>query len=124
MEKVIILTNNKLSYEKFKDKHKVVFIEGTLLDVMTAARDYIHKGHVLLTHPLSGSVKPNQTPYKTIAISLNAGDHTDVDSVLYIENSIETAKKLLSIKSLPDWPESVKSDFRLIDFDLIYHALN
>lgn len=124
MEKVIILTNNKLSYEKFNNKHKVIYIEGTLLDVMTTARDYIHKGHILLTHPLSGSVKPNQTPYKTIAISLNAGNCTDFNSVVYIENSIETTKKLLSIKSLPDWPESVKSDFRLIDFDLIYHALN
>ena len=124
MEKVIILTNNKLSYEEFKSKHKVVYIEGALLDVMTAARDYIHKGHILLTHPLSGSVKPNQTPYKTIAISLNAGNCTDLNSVIYIENSIETAKKLLSMKPLPDWPESVKSDFRLIDFDLINHALN
>ena len=68
-EKAIIITNNVLSKEGFEKTADVLFVEGSLMDVMKTARDYVHKGHRLLTHPLMGSIKPNETPYKTIAIS-------------------------------------------------------
>lgn len=35
---------------------------------MGKVRDRIHEGHLLLSHPLSGSVKPNETPYKSVMI--------------------------------------------------------
>ncbi|HAZ36265.1 MAG TPA: GrdX protein, partial [Clostridiaceae bacterium] len=63
VEKLIIITNNPLSKEFFNDKYEVQFINGSLMDVLIKVRDLIHKGYVLLTHPLMGSVKPNQTPY-------------------------------------------------------------
>jgi hypothetical protein len=122
-KKAIIITNNALSYESFKEKYKVIFIEGTLMDVFITTRDYIHMGYTLLTHPLSGSVKPNETPYKTIAISHEKLNELDFNSLMLIENSMETAAKLLVNKQKKQWPESVLDDFRLIDFDLIKNAL-
>lgn len=123
-KKAIIVTNNDVSYENFKDKYRVVFVEGSLMDVLTAARDYIHKGYMLLTHPLSGSIKPNETPYKTIAISETPGCELDFDSLILIENSMETAAKLLVNRQTKSWPESVLNDFMVIDFDLIKNALS
>ena len=68
--KNIIVTNNKYVYEKYKDTIEIKYDEDfTYLDVLEYVRDKIHKGHKLMTHPLSGSVKPNETPYKTIMIS-------------------------------------------------------
>lgn len=123
-EKVIIITNNKLTYESLKSRFKAEFIEGTLMDVLVTVRDYIHKGHRLLTHPLMGSIKPNQTPYKSIAISEKCEDNVDIDSLMYIEKSIETASKFIQSKPLRVWPETVLQDFMVIDFDLIYNAIN
>jgi hypothetical protein len=123
-KKAIIVTNNVLSQESFKEKYKVVFIDGSLMDVFKAARNYIHQGYTLLTHPLSGSVKPNETPYKTIAISHEKLNELDFNSLMLIENSIETAAKLLVNRQKKQWAESVLDDFRVIDFDLIKNALS
>lgn len=123
-KKAIIVTNNALSYERFSEKYNVVFVNGSLMDVFITARDYIHKGYTLLTHPLSGSIKPNETPYKTIAISHVRQDELDFNSLMLIENSIETAAKLLVNKQTKSWSENVLDDFRVIDFDLIKNALS
>ena len=124
IEKIIIVTNNALSQLSFTSKHEVVFIDGSLIDVLTKVRNYIHLGHRLLTHPLMGSIKPNQTPYKTVAISYKREMEVDLDSLEFIEKSIESAEKLLRDKPLRQWPESVLEDYRLIDFDLIKNAIN
>jgi hypothetical protein len=127
-EKAIIITNNALSREGFKDKFDVVFVDGSLMDVMIKARDYIHKGHRLLTHPLMGSIKPNETPFKTIAISLKPEDAVDINSLQLIENSIETAERLIKNRPPRKWSKDiidrVYEDYRLIDFDLVYKAFN
>lgn len=118
-----IITNNKRTYETLGDKFDSEFVDGGLLDVMLKVRDYIHKGHELLTHPLMGSVKPNETPYKSVAISLKPQAATDTNSVMLIENSIETTQRFLNIKPPRKWPESVLEDFSVIDYDLIKNAL-
>lgn len=123
-ERSLVITNNKMAMEKLKDRHEIIFTDGTLMEVLITVRDYIHKGHKLLTHPLMGSVKPNETPYKTVLISKINGETIDMDSVTLIENSIHTAEKFINNKPTPDWPERVLQDFMLIDYDLIYNAIN
>jgi hypothetical protein len=98
------------------------------MDVMKTARDYVHKGHRLLTHPLMGSIKPNETPYKTIAISLKADNGVNLDSLNLMENSIETSERLIHNRPPRNWSKDiidrVYEDYRLIDFDLIHQAFN
>lgn len=93
------------------------------MDVLTSVRDLIHKGHILLTHPLMGSIKPNETPYKTVVVSVRTQEEIDFNSLMLIENSIETSRKFLINKPIRKWSESVLEDFRVIDFDLIKNAL-
>ena len=102
-EKAIIITNNILSKEGFEKTANVVFVEGSLMDVMKTARDYVHKGHRLLTHPLMGSIKPNETPFKTIAISYKPDSVVNFDSLSLVENSIETSEKLLHNRPPRNW---------------------
>lgn len=92
------------------------------MDVLVATRDLVHKGHKLLTHPLSGSVKPNETPYKSILVSDNP-QTMDMDSLIIIEDSITTARKFLEMKRHIVWPEDILEDFRVIDFELIKNAI-
>jgi hypothetical protein len=127
-EKAIIITNNVLSKEGFEKTTDVLFVEGSLIDVMKTARDYVHKGHRLLTHPLMGSIKPNETPYKSIGISLKADNGVDLDSLNLMENSIETSERLITNRPPRNWSKDiidrVYEDYRVIDFDLIYKAFN
>ena len=121
----IIITNNKLVYEKYKDSYEIVYNEEyTYLDVLEYVRNKIHEGHILATHPLSGSIKPNETPYKTVMISKNKKGTVDFDSLSIIESSIATAKKFMENKPTPKWTESILDDFRVIDLSLIENVIN
>jgi len=116
--KAIVVTNNLKVKQRYDKEHNVRFIDGSLLDVLTAVRDRIHEGHKLLTHPLAGSVKPNETPYRSILISYDKND-LDLDSLLMISSSIETVQKFLNIKKPIEWKEKILEDFMEIDLDLI-----
>lgn len=122
MNNIVIVSNNKLVKENLSSRFEIVFVEGTLLKTLEMARDLIHKGYRLLTHPLSGSIKPNHTPFKTIALEKREGS-IDIDSLLIMEESISRTVSLLKDRPVPDWPEKIMEDFRVIDYDLIRNAL-
>ena len=92
------------------------------LGILEVVRDKIHLGYKLLTHPLSSSVKPNETPYKTVIVS--TGEKLGEDSLLIIENSILTAKKLIKYTGLPKWKKSILEDFQVVDLSVIEGAIN
>ena len=112
MEKLI--TNNPLAEAQLKDMYSVGFIDTDMIGLLTHVRDLIHKGHKLLTHPLMGSVKPNESPYKSVLISGTTGE-TDTQSVLIVEECIQAAKKF-SPKSIP---KQYLKDLQMVDLSLI-----
>lgn len=115
----ILITNNSLVRAKYAQNCRIEFIDGGLKEVLEKARDQIHLGHRLLSHPLSGSVKPNENPFKSILISKDKGS-LDVDSLRIIENAIVTAAKFpLKYACIPD---EILADFRTIDCSLITGA--
>jgi hypothetical protein len=122
--KFILITNNAMVNERYKDLsirklQKIVFDEKLeFLDVLKMVRDYIHLGHQLLTHPLTGSVKPYETPFKSIAISSEKGE-VDMSSVKIIEDSIATTEKFMKDYKKIEYSERVYDDFRLVDYTLI-----
>lgn len=118
-----IITNNNFVYEKYKDSLNVVyFSEGLYMDVLYSVRDKVHEGCKLLTHPLSGSIKPNQTPYKSVLLQEYHGG-LDFCSLDLIENSITSAEKFLTMKNLPKWNEKTLSDFKTIELSLMEGAI-
>ena len=89
--------------------------------MLYAVRDRVQINYHLLTHPLSGSIKPNETPYKSIAIKKEK--ELDILSLELISNAIEVYKKLQKDLKTPLWTESILQDFMVIDLDLIKNAL-
>jgi hypothetical protein len=124
IEKILVVTNNPMSEEKLCSRFTVEFIEGNVVEVMKSVRDYVHKGHRLLTHPLMSSIKPNETPYRTIILTKEGNNNIDFKSLSYIEESIASTEKFLNIYGVPNWSSSVLEDFKLIDYDLISHAID
>lgn len=120
----ILVTNNSYVYDKYKDRMEFIFKEDfNYIQILEFVRDKIHEGHSLLTHPLSGSVKPNETPYKTIMISKKKGS-LDESGLSILEESILTARKFVTIKNTPNWTENVLEDFKVIDLSLIENVID
>lgn len=124
MEPIIVVTNNPLSKAELGGKYDMEFIEGPALEVYKKTRDLIHKGHKLLTHPLMSSIKPNETPYRTILVTRKASRELDLQSLQFIEEAIHSTEKFLNDFGTPNWSEKVLNDFQLIDYDLISHAIS
>ncbi len=118
----MIITNNDWVYNKYKDTYSVIYIVGSYRDVLVKTRDKIHEGYELLTHPLSSSLKPNETPYKSVIIADNKSE-LNYDSVYIIENSIVTYDRFNKNK-LINLSEKIEDDFKLIDLTVLESALN
>ncbi len=119
----IMITNNYKVFQKYKDMYEVLFLEeGSYVDVLNKTRDRVHSGYRILTHPMAGSLKPNQTPYKSIIIGEGSGV-IDYESITLIENSIEAANKFLKYKSTPKWSERILRDFETVDLSFIENVV-
>ena len=116
-----LLTNNPkfLNYEK--KIIEVDYRETDYLEILKTARDYIHKNFELLTHPMYGSIKPNETLYRSIV--LKEGEKLDINSVTLISDAVETFIKFNKNRKTPEWNETVKEDFSVIDYDLVNNAI-
>lgn len=119
-----LITNNtqvNQLYSTANDRllKRIIYLpEAELLEVLTTVRNLVHQGHELLTHPLTGSIKPYETPFKSICISAEKGA-VNFQSVTIIEDALATAEKFLKDRQRINLPESVLEDFRLIDLSLI-----
>lgn len=124
--KYFILTNNSQAVREFGQSHEVRFVEGGLKDVLIRARDLINKGDVLLTHPLYGSVKPNETPYRSLLLQQGkqGPDGTvkpDPESVRLIGNAISAFEKFIDKKKVTD--PQLLDDFQVVDLSLLRSAV-
>lgn len=124
IEPVIIITNNPMSREKLQYISEIDYVDGNTMEVLKKVRDYIHVGHTLLTHPLMSSIKPNETPYRTVVISKAKNEGVDMQSLNYIEEGIYATEKFTKKLGIPNWNQQVLEDFQLIDYDLIYHVFH
>lgn len=116
-----LLTNNPKFLNYVNKGIEVDFREVSYLKILEIARDHVHKNYEILTHPMYGSVKPNETLYRSIV--LESKDTLDIDSVNLISHAIETFIKFRKNKETPLWQESIKEDFSVIDHDLITNAI-
>lgn len=117
---MLIITNNPMIQENVTDK-EVIMLDTDYIGTLKECRDLVHKGYELLSLPLYGSVKPNETPYRTVIIKKVKS--LDTNSLNLIEEAIETAEKFKNNKLTPMWTEKVLDDFRVIDFDIMRNTI-
>lgn len=121
MVEFLLVTNNPQVAKKYPELD-VRYLKGPVLAVLLRVRDLIHRGHRLLTHPLSGSLKPGRIPYKTVFLSRHRETGVDLDSLRQIENSIATYYKTLP-QVPPSWQPRVLDDYAIIDLSHVEAAL-
>jgi hypothetical protein len=119
----IIITNNDMVYNKYNNEYNIEFYECSIKEIMVKVRDRVHEGFKVLTHPLSSSIKPNESLYKSIMIS-DDKSVLDYDSLVIIENAIMTCDKFNKIKYNIVYTDKIIEDFKLIDLTVLESALN
>lgn len=113
---MLIITNNPVVVEKYQNFQLEIF--ETAMEVLRKARDLIHLGYRLINHPLAGSVKPNETPYRSLVLSADEGS-LDFSSLQYIETALRKYEEFLTAHPVPRWSKKVLADFQLIDLSLV-----
>ncbi len=121
MGKVHIITNNPAAARKYPG---VAALHQTdVAGIFRLGRDAVHFGAVLIGHPLAGSVKPNESPYKSLVLSSakDAPLALHADSLKLIEAAREALDKM-PVKNRA-YPSQVLDDFMVIDLDLLDSAI-
>ena len=118
---ILIITNNDKVWNTYQEKCKCILLT-TYLEVLEKVRDQVHEGGILLTHPMASSLKPNQTPYRSIILEVGERLPMDMMSLTMIEQALETYQKFVAHKKLPEYSEAVKEDFKTIDASLMKSA--
>lgn len=122
LDHCIFVTNNDRVMEKYQDSAKEVLLLEDYRDVLVKARDLIYAGHKLLTHPQASSLKPNQTPYRTILL-YGEKEALDNDAVMLIEKAIEAFDKWQDIRKTPAYEPKIANDYKTIDLSMIENII-
>lgn len=118
--KKLIVTNNPMVRERYSQQYDLKYEETSFVGVLKQVRDLVHRGYRLLTHPLSGSIKPNETPYKSVLLEESTGK-IDEFSVRVTEEAVLTCDKF-SQKKYP-YKKDVTRDFQFVDLTLFESGL-
>ncbi|MDD2215082.1 MAG: GrdX family protein [Eubacteriales bacterium] len=119
--KRIVITNNNRVFDRYMDRMDVMLLEeGSYLDVLNQAAELIQKGARLLMHPLDGSKKPNQTPYKSILLGMDE-DESQIDekSVKLIETSIRVVETGFGDKAKNGWKPKLQRILENADLSIV-----
>lgn len=123
-----LVTNNPLVKSEYENKDKLLeihYVEAeNCMKVLETARNLMHGGKRLETHPMAGSVKPNQNPYKSVLLSDGKNEESERnEQIIIMENAIGTCRGFLEKKPIPNWEERFINDFQFVDKCLIESAL-
>ncbi len=89
----MIITNNPLVKKKNWGKIIMWNTKNFLMRThLKKVQKMIFQGYRLLTHPLSGSVKPNETPYKSVMLS-ETPEGLDAQAMQIIASAIQACGK-------------------------------
>lgn len=96
-----------------------VILLDTYKEVLIKVRDLVYDRHILLTHPQASSLKPNQTPFRSVMV-YPKGDEDNMKDIMLIEKCIETYEQWQKIAATPEnYQKSVAEDFKTIDLSVI-----
>ena len=111
MKELVIITNNPKIKEKFEEL-KIDFVDN-LSDVYNKSRDLVHQNWKLISHPLAGSVKPAQNPYRSIIMA--PAKKLDFYSLNTIENAIQKLNQFNKNHKMREYSQKIKEDYQVID---------
>ena len=121
MNSTVLVTNNG---DLSRSVRRGRLVDGSSLDVLIAARNFIHLGSHLLTHPLCGNLRPYQQPFRSVLIEEHPGGLVDLESLSMIEDAVAVYKSCEDRLLLPEkLDEDARADYAFIDAELMRDSL-
>ena len=114
------ITNNPMM--QGYNKLKIEYFPVSVIELFQEVQRELEKGYRLLSHPLTSSLRPDVSPYKSILLSINSGD-CDLEGIFLMEQALTYARSLPWAGKLPVWSDEAKKDFQFVDRDIIEYAI-
>jgi len=111
-----ILTNNDLLVRENRPGLTVKLVSEDAGRVLMRARDLIHGGWRLVSHPLAGGVTAN--PYRSVVLEAGAGP-VDYQSLILIEQAIAGWSRQATLRGGGLWGEGMREDLKFLDQSLL-----
>ena len=120
--RIRIITNNPLVKTVLSEYYTVEYYEDlSLRDVLVKVRDLVNIGYELFTHPMAGSVKPNETMFKSIVVGTDRKDIV-IEHCNLMMHALITCDKFKPLGVT--YSDYHIKDFQLIDYTLLCGALD
>jgi len=114
--KIVIITNNPTVAE---EHDHVLFVEGSVEEILTKVRDFVHEGYELISHPLPASLRMMFSPYRSVILGQKL-EKVDFLSAEIIEDSIIKYKSHMDVRKT----DTINGDdYKMIDQLLLESAL-
>jgi hypothetical protein len=112
-----IITNNPNVALKYEN---VIFVEGTVEDVLVKTRNLVQGGNSLITHPLPASIRMMYTPFRSIVVGQDSGKSSDFLQLEIAEESITKYRRIIDYRKV-----DIKNnkDYENLDLWLLESAL-
>ena len=121
MNETVLISNNEDLCRSVRNGR---FVKGSSLDVLVAARDAVHLGACLLTHPLCGNLRPYQQPFRSVLIEEHPGALVDLESLSMIEEAAAVYGACRGRLLMPeDLGGDARADYAFIDAELMRDSL-
>lgn len=114
---VLIITNNPTV--KNSPNAEIYFVAGNQRHVLYQVLNKIAQGHSLLSHPLAGSIKPEDNPYRSVVLTSSTAE-VDWAALNMLEHCLERVETRVINDYIVD---QLDRDFQLIDKELLDNAL-
>ena len=119
MRKKILITNNPMVIERYPDR--ALKVDGTPLNVLQKAMEYVMNGYVLFCSPLPPNASLFKNPYRTLVLESKKSEEVKGSDLLLLQNASTKlfgyAKKWEEVKS------EVLKDYAFLDFDFLSNLL-
>ena len=129
METLIITNNPRVEEEILHNRKKwrrvdrtELFREKDQMEILIMARNLIHLGAKLVMHPMTGRIRPHETPYKSVFLEVTSGE-LDMESLIMIEDSIWETQKFLNGGLPQKYDDRDLPDLRYVDWLLLEAGL-
>mgnify|MGYP000164786741 CR=1 FL=1 len=118
LAEILIITNNPMVNNI--NNAEICFVKGDNRQVFYEVLNKVATGHKLITHPLAGNIKPEDNPYRSVAVSKSKAK-ADLAILAKLNQYLDKieANQMKRKVNLP----SIMTDFQLIDKDLIENAI-
>ena len=117
----LIVTNNPMAAKEFAGQGEVrLYPEDTYREILVRARDLVYIGHRLCNHPLYGSLRPHETPYRTVVLS-DRPQTPDGEECLIMSEAI-TRIDTFTPPDRAKMPQRILEDYQMIDCSLVRGA--